>query len=153
MTDDTTDRTIPKRGFDVRQAAKYCQFSVAALNAMRLQGGGPRYIRDGQRVHYLREDLDTWLAGRELTPASTVPTIPKRSYDTRDAAEYCGMSPSVLNHLRIEGGGPHYIRIGRRVRYLQEDLDAWLDTFPRFEHTSAEGNPFPGPEHIRRKAG
>ena len=50
----------------------------------------------------------------------------------RDAAIYVGMSISYLRQTRMEGNrkgrtpGPAYIKIGRAVRYLIEDLDAWL---------------------------
>lgn len=46
---------------------------------------------------------------------------------TRDAAKYCGSSASTFEKLRLTGGGPVYSKIGRRVVYRVEDLDAWLD--------------------------
>jgi|LNFM01.2.fsa_nt_gb predicted DNA-binding transcriptional regulator AlpA len=45
---------------------------------------------------------------------------------TQEAAEYCGSSASTLEKLRLTGGGPVYSKLGRRVVYLVEDLDAWL---------------------------
>ena len=68
----------------------------------------------------------------------------KRSFSTKQAAEYVGCSASLLNHLRIEGyakdgmAGPKFIRIGRSVRYLREDLDAWLEQFERFQTIAQE---------------
>ena len=50
----------------------------------------------------------------------------------REAATYVGMSVSYLRQTRMEGNrkgrtpGPPYIKIGRAVRYLIEDLDVWL---------------------------
>lgn len=45
---------------------------------------------------------------------------------TVEAAEYCGSSASTFEKLRLTGGGPVYSKIGRRVVYRVEDLDAWL---------------------------
>jgi len=50
-----------------------------------------------------------------------------------EAAQYIGMSISFLRQSRMDGArhnrtpGPSYIKIGRAVRYLKEDLDTWLD--------------------------
>jgi predicted DNA-binding transcriptional regulator AlpA len=49
-----------------------------------------------------------------------------------EASRYIGMSESFLRQSRMDGvrenrtAGPPYIKIGRAVRYLREDLDAWL---------------------------
>ena len=45
---------------------------------------------------------------------------------TEEAAAYCGSSASTFEKLRHKGGGPVYCKIGRRVVYRVEDLDAWL---------------------------
>jgi predicted DNA-binding transcriptional regulator AlpA len=50
---------------------------------------------------------------------------------TPSAAEYCGSSASTLEKLRISGGGPRYIKIGRRVVYDIADLDRWLSAHRR----------------------
>jgi predicted DNA-binding transcriptional regulator AlpA len=48
------------------------------------------------------------------------------------AADYIGMSPWFLRRDRVDGPrdgrtpGPPFVRIGRAVRYLKSDLDAWL---------------------------
>jgi predicted DNA-binding transcriptional regulator AlpA len=49
-----------------------------------------------------------------------------RVLKTREAAEYCGSSASTFEKLRLFGGGPRYIKIGRRVVYDPADLDAWM---------------------------
>lgn len=47
---------------------------------------------------------------------------------TEDAASYLGLSPSLLNKLRLTGGGPQFLRLaGRAIRYRRADLDAWVD--------------------------
>jgi predicted DNA-binding transcriptional regulator AlpA len=45
---------------------------------------------------------------------------------TPEAAAYCGSSSSTFCKLRLFGGGPVFVKIGRRVVYDPEDLDRWL---------------------------
>lgn len=45
---------------------------------------------------------------------------------TPQAAEYLGLAVSTLNKWRCWGGGPAYLKLGRAVRYRQEDLDAFM---------------------------
>ena len=47
-------------------------------------------------------------------------------YDTLGAAHYLGSRPATLATLRTRGGGPVFVKMGRRVVYLQSDLDAYL---------------------------
>jgi predicted DNA-binding transcriptional regulator AlpA len=44
----------------------------------------------------------------------------------QEAAKHTGLSKSTLDKLRVFGGGPHYLKIGRAVVYSTDDLDAWL---------------------------
>jgi predicted DNA-binding transcriptional regulator AlpA len=50
---------------------------------------------------------------------------------TPEAAAHIGLSASTLTKLRVFGGGPRYIKLGRRVVYDRGDLDAWLDAHKR----------------------
>ncbi len=49
-----------------------------------------------------------------------------------EASEYIGMSRSFLRKDRMDGirknrtAGPQFLKIGRSIRYLKDDLDAWL---------------------------
>jgi predicted DNA-binding transcriptional regulator AlpA len=43
-----------------------------------------------------------------------------------NAAKRVGLSVSMLAKMRCLGGGPAYLKLGRAVRYRQDDLDAWL---------------------------
>jgi len=57
----------------------------------------------------------------------------KRALSEIEAAIYIKMSRSYLRQDRMNGirenrtPGPRYVRIGRRIRYLRDDLDAWLE--------------------------
>jgi excisionase family DNA binding protein len=46
----------------------------------------------------------------------------------REAAEVLGLAPSTLAKLRLNGNGPTYCKLGRRVVYRREDLYAWLES-------------------------
>lgn len=37
-----------------------------------------------------------------------------------------GMSTQHLAALRHKGGGPVYVKLGRKVYYRQSDIDAWI---------------------------
>jgi predicted DNA-binding transcriptional regulator AlpA len=52
---------------------------------------------------------------------------PRRMLRTVDAAHYTGLSTSTLTKLRLTGGGPQYIKLGKVVVYDPILLDAWLD--------------------------
>ena len=43
------------------------------------------------------------------------------------AAEYLGLSKNAVYGLRYSGGAPVAIRVGRRLRFRSEDLEAWLN--------------------------
>ena len=57
----------------------------------------------------------------------------KRAYNTIEAAEYIGVKERTLRISRtpsskVKFEGPPFKRIGpRKVVYLKEDLDRWLD--------------------------
>jgi hypothetical protein len=49
-----------------------------------------------------------------------------RVLNTSAAAAYCGSAKSTLEKRRLTGGGPPFIKLGRRVVYDPTDLDSWL---------------------------
>lgn len=58
--------------------------------------------------------------------------IANRCLRSNDAAHVLGVAPGTLANWRGCGRGPRYVRLGRRVVYRIEDLEAYLD-----EHTVA----------------
>lgn len=66
--------------------------------------------------------------------------LDKRVLTEQETSYYIGMSRSFLRQARMSGNrlnhtpAPPFIKIGRSVRYLREDLDDWLDQFQRLEH-------------------
>jgi hypothetical protein len=49
----------------------------------------------------------------------------------RDVAGILRKSLSYVQHLRSDGGGPPYMKIGASVRYRQEDVYLWLSGLSR----------------------
>jgi hypothetical protein len=54
-----------------------------------------------------------------------------RRLNTREAAEYLGLSPRTLERLRLRGGGPIYEKPIRRCLYRIDALDAWASAAQR----------------------
>ena len=67
-------------------------------------------------------------------------SVEPRAFTEREAAKYICMSRSFLAQSRMEGNrdnhipAPRFIKVGRNVRYLREELDNWLDSFQSLEH-------------------
>jgi predicted DNA-binding transcriptional regulator AlpA len=61
-----------------------------------------------------------------------------------EAAIYIGMSESFLRQSRMDSirenrtPGPPFVKIGRAVRYLRRDLDAWLEKYRQDPHEGGE---------------
>jgi hypothetical protein len=62
-----------------------------------------------------------------------------RRLSVEDAADYCGISTAYLAKLRCAGGGPVFIKAGRRVVYSTDDLDEWLAARRRRSTADVEG--------------
>jgi predicted DNA-binding transcriptional regulator AlpA len=45
-----------------------------------------------------------------------------------EAAKLLGLAPSTLAKLRLNGNGPVYCKLGRRVVYRGADLEQWLQS-------------------------
>lgn len=47
--------------------------------------------------------------------------------DEKSAAQFLGLSPRTLQKFRCEGNdGPRFFKLGRAVRYGEDELRAWL---------------------------
>ena len=51
--------------------------------------------------------------------------------DTAEAARRCGLAKQTLAVLRVEGGGPKYVKLGRRVLYDPTDIASWIEANKR----------------------
>lgn len=54
-------------------------------------------------------------------------TLPPRYLRTKEAATFLGLSPRTLEKHRTYGTGPAYRKLGGRVVYAVDDLQAWAD--------------------------
>ncbi len=54
--------------------------------------------------------------------------LPQRYLRTPEAATFVGLSIRTLEKHRIYGTGPRYSKLGGRVVYRLEDLQAWVDS-------------------------
>ena len=76
---------------------------------------------------------DPEAVGESLAPHRRVSLL--NALKDPDAALYIGMSESFLRQSRMDGirqnrtPGPVFVKIGRSVRYLKEDLDTWLKQY------------------------
>ena len=59
--------------------------------------------------------------------AETAAQIPPRYLRTQEAARFLGLSERTLEKHRTYGTGPTYRKLGGRVVYGLEDLQAWAD--------------------------
>ena len=73
------------------------------------------------------------MAVQGKTPLNSLGRPPNhRLLTEKQAAPYIGMSRSFLRQSRMNGkrqnrtAGPPFLKIGRKVLYLAEDLDTWL---------------------------
>lgn len=63
---------------------------------------------------------------------------PTKYLSTKTVADLTGVSVRHLERLRIEGGGPRYIRVHARcIRYDPADVVAWINE-RKFAHMSEE---------------
>lgn len=60
------------------------------------------------------------MKGQEVKDAQTF-------LNNQAAAEYLNLSPRTLEKQRVNGGGPRFRKLGRRVVYALADLDAWAN--------------------------
>jgi predicted DNA-binding transcriptional regulator AlpA len=59
--------------------------------------------------------------------SATATNLPPRYLRTPEAARFLGLSGRTLEKHRTYGTGPRYSKLGGRVVYSVEDLQAWVD--------------------------
>ncbi|MFB0507441.1 MAG: helix-turn-helix domain-containing protein [Thermodesulfobacteriota bacterium] len=60
---------------------------------------------------------------RELLPVLSIPRVWLNEEET---ARYLSLSTHLLRKWRCQGGGPEYYRVGGRILYNKDLLDAWM---------------------------
>lgn len=59
--------------------------------------------------------------------SATAANLPPRYLRTPEAARFLGLSGRTLEKHRTYGTGPRYSKLGGRVVYRLDDLQAWVD--------------------------
>ena len=62
--------------------------------------------------------------------------------DVQTAARFTGIAVATLAKMRCIGGGPLFVKLGRRVVYRRSDVIAWLDA-RRVKNTSEAAHSVP----------
>jgi len=70
---------------------------------------------------------------------------------TAAAAQYVGLAATTFCKLRLGGGGPKYMKLGKTVRYDTADLDKWLES--KKVSSTSEYACYAGPGRPRRLGG
>jgi excisionase family DNA binding protein len=68
----------------------------------------------------------------------------RRFLTSNEAADRLGLSRSALEKWRVEGRGPLYLKIGRKVHYREEDLDSFIRACLRQSTAKEAGNAVAG---------
>ena len=55
-------------------------------------------------------------------------TVKEGLLTSAEAEKYIRVAPGTLRTWRYQGKGPDYLKSGNFVKYLQSDLDFWLDS-------------------------
>ena len=67
-------------------------------------------------------------------------------WNTKITARFLGLSPRTLERMRVNGGGPMFVKLGTAVRYQASEVEAWVESNSA-KSTSAIGTTR---EHLKR---
>lgn len=73
--------------------------------------------------------------------------IPPRFLRTKDAATFLGLSPRTLEKHRTYGTGPLFRKLGGRVVYAIDELEAWADKGRVTSTSDPRGSVLPARPH------
>lgn len=79
--------------------------------------------------------------------SSKIAALPPRFLRTKEAAEFIGLSPRTLEKHRTYGTGPAYRKLGGRVVYAIDDLEAWADRGAVTSTSDPRGTVLPAKRH------
>ena len=81
---------------------------------------------------------------------SAIPAnLPPRYLRTPEAARFLGLSGRTLEKHRTYGTGPRYSKLGGRVVYRLEDLQAWVERGAKASTSDDTGNVvLPAKRHV-----
>jgi predicted DNA-binding transcriptional regulator AlpA len=74
-------------------------------------------------------------------------TLPPRFLRTKEAAEFLSLSARTLEKHRTYGTGPAYRKLGGRVVYSIDELEAWADRGAVTSTSDPRGRVLPAKRH------
>ena len=78
------------------------------------------------------------------------PDLPPRYLRTPEAARFLGLSGRTLEKHRTYGTGPAYRKLGGRVVYALEDIQAWVALGAKTSTSDPRGSILPAKRHPAR---
>lgn len=78
---------------------------------------------------------------------TTIAALPPRFLRTKESAEFLGLSPRTLEKHRTYGTGPAYRKLGGRVVYAIDDLEAWAERGAVTSTSDPRGTVLPAKRH------
>jgi predicted DNA-binding transcriptional regulator AlpA len=97
-------------------------FKNASQNGIKLAS-----IEKGNRTKFKSRAADYDVKNRHTPPCNEINGgVPLANLRVKQAADYVGVSKSLLDKLRCYGGGPAFAKLGATVIYTSADLDAWV---------------------------
>ena len=79
--------------------------------------------------------------------AEIAASIPQRYLRTQEAARFLGLSERTLEKHRTYGTGPTYRKLGGRVVYAVDDLQAWAERGAVTSTSDPRGAVLPAKRH------
>jgi excisionase family DNA binding protein len=64
---------------------------------------------------------------RNPSPTQPVSAQTEEFFSPKQAAGYLRVSKSYLDKLRVYGGGPRFLRFGRKILYRKSELNVWAE--------------------------
>lgn len=74
--------------------------------------------------------------------------LPPRYLRTKEAAQFLSLSARTLEKHRTYGTGPAYCKLGGRVVYSIDDLQAWVARGAVTSTTDPRGSVMPAKRHV-----
>lgn len=59
-----------------------------------------------------------------------------RLLNEHEVAEFLGVTAGWCQKARVRGGGPPFMKLGKKVRYSTDALQKWVDSHQHFTSTS-----------------
>lgn len=125
---------------DPTKAARFLSVERHSLACYRSLGEGPPYYKFGRWIRYAWADLRSWRKSMTGSPREALgEPVPEGTLlvDAATAARYLTVTRPCLRNYRIEGLGPRFCRLGRRLHYPVGELRAWAE---RQRHAAAGGS-------------